>query len=327
MARKKESLSKLKQILNPTEEEIENIKTLCFIVENYDKLYSDLQSIIQLKNDFREEIGNEVDRWQKNFREYELSVLFNDEDDDKDIYFGIYAGAGGTDACDWVSILLRMYLRFFEKLKFRYEILEKQPGDEAGYRRVFCEVKGRYARGILKSEIGVHRLVRISPFNAQRKRQTSFAAVDVIPIYKEKDIKINPDELEIDTFRAGGPGGQHVNKTESAVRITHLPTGIVVTCQSERSQHKNRETALNILIQKLKRMEMQKQQQQLQQLYDSKGDIAWGHQIRSYIFAPYQLVKDHRTGLEEGNLSKILDGELEDFIWTYLYSEYNKPKR
>lgn len=218
-----------------------------------------------------------------------------------------------------------MYTRFFERLKFSYELIEKQSGDEAGFRRMMFEVKGSYARGLLRSEIGVHRLVRISPFNVQRKRQTSFASVDVIPIYREKDIALNLNEVKIDTFRAGGPGGQHVNKTESAIRVTHLPTGIVVMCQSERSQHKNRETALNILMQRLERLELSKQQQQLKELYDSKGDIAWGHQIRSYVFQPYQLVKDHRTDYETGKLQRVLDGELEEFIYQYLYSTYNKP--
>ncbi len=299
---------------------------LQFTIENYNNLFSDLQSILQLKNDFPQEVESELKKWEARFKEYESKVLFTDEDDEKDVYFGLYAGAGGTDACDWVSILFKMYSRFFDKLKFNYEIIEKQPGDEAGFRKIFCEVKGKYVRGLLKSEIGVHRLVRISPFNAQRKRQTSFAAVDVIPIYKEKEITINRAELKINAFRASGPGGQHVNKTESAVRITHIPTNIVVTCQSERSQHKNKEIALNILIQKLKRLEIQKQQQKIKELYDAKGDIAWGHQIRSYIFAPYQLVKDHRTQLQESNLQKILDGELDNFIWTYLYSNYNKYK-
>lgn len=277
-----------------------------------------------MKNDFPDEIEKELTIFEKEFKSFELDVLLPDEEDKKDIYFGIYAGAGGTDACDWVSILTRMYSRFFERMGFSYELIEKQAGDEAGFRRVMFEVKGSYVRGLLKSEIGVHRLVRISPFNAQRKRQTSFASVDVIPIYKEKEITLNLTELKIDTFRAGGPGGQHVNKTESAVRITHIPTGIVVMCQSERSQHKNRETALNILMQRLKRLELSKQEQRLKELYDSKGDIAWGHQIRSYVFHPYQLVKDHRTDYETGKLQKVIDGEIEEFIFQYLYSRYNK---
>lgn len=280
----------------------------------------------EIQKDFPEEIEKELHNFEKEFKEFELEVLLTEEDDKKDVYFGIYAGAGGTDACDWVTILSRMYCRFFERMKFNYEIIEKQPGDEAGLRKIMFEVKGNYVKGMLKSEVGVHRLVRISPFNAQRKRQTSFASVDVIPIYPEKEITINPSELKIETFRAGGPGGQHVNRRESAVRITHIPTNIVVVCQSERSQHKNRETALNILIQRLKRLELSKQQQQLKEMYDSKGDIAWGHQIRSYIFHPYQLVKDHRTEYESSQLQKVLDGEIEEFIYSYLYSPYNRLK-
>lgn len=276
-----------------------------------------------MKNDFPDEIEKELLLFRKEFQDFETEVLFSEEDDKKSIYFGIYAGAGGTDACDWVTILSRMYSRFFDRMKFSYEVIERQPGDEAGFRKIMFEVHAPYARGLLKSEVGVHRLVRISPFNAQKKRQTSFASVDVIPIYKEKEVTLNPKELKIETFRAGGPGGQHVNKTESAVRITHLPTNIVVQCQSERSQHKNRETALSILIQRLKRLELSKQKQQLKEIYDSKGDIAWGHQIRSYIFQPYQLVKDHRTNYETSQLQKVLDGELESLIYSYLYSSSN----
>ena len=231
----------------------------------------------------------------------------------------IHAGAGGTEAQDWSEMILRMYLRWAEKRNFKTNIIDYLPGDEAGIKSVTFTVEGEYAYGYAKAEIGIHRLVRISPFDAGGRRHTSFASVFVYPeVDDEIKIDINEDDLRIDTFRSGGKGGQHVNKTDSAVRITHLPTGIVVQCQNERSQHKNKAMAIKYLKSRLYERELQKKNEKLDEENKLKKDIAWGSQIRSYVLHPYKMVKDHRTDLEIGNAQKVLDGDIDDFIQAYL---------
>lgn len=241
------------------------------------------------------------------------------EHDKANAIVSLHAGAGGTEACDWTEMLLRMYRRWAENRGYETQILDILPGEEAGIKSVIFMVRGDYSYGYLKSEIGVHRLVRISPFDANKRRHTSFASCDVIPEI-EDDIKIDLKEsdLRIDTFRAGGHGGQHVNKTDSAVRLTHLPTGIVVACQVERSQHKNKALAMKLLKAKLYELEQEKKRAALEKHYDDKGDIAWGNQIRSYVFMPYQLVKDLRTGTELGDVHAVMDGKIDPFIQDYL---------
>ncbi|MBI2932896.1 MAG: peptide chain release factor 2 [Planctomycetes bacterium] len=248
----------------------------------------------------------------------ELQTLFTARNDARDVFLTIHAGAGGVDAMDWAEMLLRMYTRWLERNGYEYRVMELLRGEEAGLKRSVVEVRGKYPFGYLKSEIGVHRLVRISPFDANHRRQTSFAAVDVIPEFDDLEIHINERDLRIDTFSAGGPGGQHVNKTQSAVRITHLPTGIVVSCQNERSQQLNRKYAMRTLGAKLYRMEEAKREQEFAKLYGEKGEIAFGSQIRSYTMQPYTLVKDHRTDVETGNVQAVLDGEIDEFIEAFL---------
>jgi peptide chain release factor 2 len=237
----------------------------------------------------------------------------------------IHAGAGGTEAQDWAEILLRMYLRWAEKKGFTTKIIDCLPGDEAGIKSVSCTVEGEYAYGYAKAEIGIHRLVRISPFDANARRHTSFASVYVYPeVDDDIKIEINEDDLRIDTFRAGGKGGQHVNKTDSAVRITHLPTGIVVQCQNERSQHRNKAMAMKYLKSRLYERELQQKNEKINEENKLKKDIAWGSQIRSYVLHPYKLVKDHRTNIENGNANKVLDGDIDEFIHAYLMNSTSR---
>jgi peptide chain release factor 2 len=265
---------------------------------------------------------------EKKLGQIELQGLLSGPDDIRNCFFSIHAGAGGTESCDWVAMLLRMYTRYFEKKKYKVEELDILPGEEAGIRSVTLRVGGPFAFGKLSCETGVHRLVRISPFDANKRRHTSFAAVDCMPEFEEDiNIEIKDTDLRVDFYRAGGPGGQNVNKVSSAVRITHLPTGIVVQCQNERSQHKNRTQAMKYLKAKLYMIEQQKRDSELAKLYSDKGQIAWGNQIRSYVLQPYQLVKDHRTDFQTGNIDAILNGELDDFIESYLqYRAKNKVK-
>ena len=249
----------------------------------------------------------------------EIKMMLSSEQDPMNAIISIHAGAGGTEAQDWAEILLRMYLRWAEKKGFTTKIIDYLPGDEAGIKSVSCTVEGEYAYGYAKAEIGIHRLVRISPFDANSRRHTSFASVFVYPeVDDEIKIEINEDDLRIDTFRAGGKGGQHVNKTDSAVRITHLPTGIVVQCQNERSQHKNKAMAMKYLKSRLYERELHQKNEQKNEENKLKKDIAWGSQIRSYVLHPYKLVKDHRTNLENGNANKVLDGDIDEFIQAYL---------
>jgi peptide chain release factor 2 len=252
-------------------------------------------------------------------REEELKMMLSSEQDPMNAIMSIHAGAGGTEAQDWVEMLLRMYLRWAEKRNFKTSVIDYLPGDEAGVKSVSFTVEGEYAYGYAKAEIGIHRLVRISPFDAGGRRHTSFASVFVYPeVDDEIKIDINEDDLRIDTFRSGGKGGQHVNKTDSAVRITHLPTGIVVQCQNERSQHKNKAMAMKYLKSRLYEKELQEKNERLDEENKQKKDIAWGSQIRSYVLHPYKMVKDHRTSLEIGNTQKVLDGDIDEFIQAYL---------
>ena len=245
--------------------------------------------------------------------------MLSGPDDPCNAYLDVHAGAGGTESCDWTEMLLRMYLRWADRHGFKTETIDVIAGEEAGLRRATLHVIGRWAYGYLKAEIGVHRLVRISPFDANKRRHTSFAAVDVTPeLPDEAEIEIKEDDLKVDTFRSGGAGGQHVNKTESAIRITHLPSGIIVQCQNDRSQHKNRRTAMKMLMAKLHAMQESKRQADISAAYDAKGEVSFGYQIRSYVLQPYQIVKDLRTEVETGNVEAVLDGDIDQFIEPYL---------
>lgn len=262
----------------------------------------------------------EVAELQKKFRDFELVVLFSGPHDDRNAILSLHAGAGGTEAQDWVQMLFRMYSRWADDSNYETEILDYLDGDEAGIKSVTFMVKGRYAFGKMKCEEGVHRLIRISPFDSSGRRHTSFASVSVLPeILENVEVSINPEELRIDTYRSGGAGGQHVNKTDSAVRITHLPTGIVVQCQNERSQHANRLSAMKILSARLYEVKEREMQNQMEGLKGDLKDIAWGSQIRTYTMNPFSLVKDHRTNLEVGNVGAVMDGDLDDFIYAYLH--------
>jgi len=268
---------------------------------------------------FEQEIKSSLEELKKDVDEQLRLSLFKDENDHRNAYLTIHSGAGGTEACDWVSMLLRMYLRWAEKKGFKTEIVDILPGEEAGIKSVTVYVKGPYAYGYLKTEIGIHRLVRISPFDSNARRHTSFASVFCLPeVDDEISIEIDPKDLKIDTYRAQGAGGQHVNTTDSAVRITHLPTGIVAQCQNERSQHKNKAVAMKVLKSRLYEMRRQEENEKLRAMDKSKKTIAFGSQIRSYILHPYRMVKDHRTDLEVGNVNRVLDGDIDEFIEAYL---------
>ena len=261
------------------------------------------------------ELRKELDAVETAYRQLELETLLSGEHDSANAILEINAGAGGTEACDWVAMLLRMYLRWAERRGYRTEILNSVEGEVTGFRNVTVLVEGRNAYGYLKHERGVHRLVRISPFDANKRRHTTFAAVDVIPeLEDETSVEINPDDLKIDTFRSSGAGGQHVNKTDSAVRITHIPTGIVVTCQNERSQHKNRENAMKVLAARLAEIQNEQNEQRIAELRGDLRAIEWGSQIRSYVFQPYTMVKDHRTEHQTGDVIRVMDGDIDDFI-------------
>jgi peptide chain release factor 2 len=265
------------------------------------------------------EVVGELNRLEGTFSDWELRLLLGAEEDQKNAIVTIHAGAGGTEAQDWAEILLRMFLRYSERKGFKSETIDLLPGDEAGVKSVTFTASGPYAYGYFKSESGIHRLVRISPFDASGRRHTSFAAVQVLPEVDDKiAIDINDKDLRIDTFRASGPGGQHVNKTSSAVRLTHLPTGLVVSSQTERSQHRNRELAMKVLRARLYDLERRKREEKKAEMQESQKDIAWGSQIRSYVLQPYRLVKDHRTKHEEGNVDAVLDGNLDPFVEAFL---------
>jgi peptide chain release factor 2 len=272
--------------------------------------------------DFQKELVQEVKELTKKLNQFELQLLLNEPYDKNNAILELHPGAGGTESQDWGSMLLRMYTRWAEKKGFKVETLDYLPGEEAGIKSVTLLIKGHNAYGYLKAEKGVHRLVRISPFDASGRRHTSFVSVEVMPEFNEDiEIEVRSEDIKVDTYRSSGAGGQHVNTTDSAVRITHIPTGIVVTCQSERSQIKNREKAMKMLKAKLYQKKLEEQQQELAQLRGEQKEIGWGNQIRSYVFHPYSLVKDHRTGVEVGNVQSVMDGEIDPFIDAFLRSK------
>jgi len=295
-------------------------------IEPYEKIYyeiDELKILFELgkeENDVvtYKEITKRLGDLKKEVEELEFKRIFSGEHDRSNAFLSIHPGAGGTESCDWAEMLVRMYLRWAENKKFTTQILEFLAGDEAGVKSVTVLVQGEYAYGYLKAEKGIHRLVRISPFDANRRRHTSFASVFVMPEIKDLEVEINEEDLKIDTYRSSGPGGQHVNVTDSAVRITHLPTGIIVTCQSDRSQYKNKANAMAVLRSRIYDYYEQKQKEELSKIEGAKQEIAWGSQIRSYVFHPYTMVKDHRTNLEVGDGQRVMNGWIDPFIEAYL---------
>ena len=270
-------------------------------------------------NEVAEEIISEIKDIEKKIYEYKIEILLSGEYDQNDAIMTLHVGVGGTDANDWTEMLLRMYTRWCEKKGYKTEIIDLLEGEEAGIKSVTMKINGNNAYGYLKAEKGIHRLVRISPYNANGKRQTSFASVEVLPqLTKDQDIDIRPEDLRIDTYRASGAGGQHINKTESAVRITHIPTGIVVQCQNERSQFSNKDTAMEMLKSKLIELKERAHKEKIEDLTGELKDMGWGSQIRSYVFHPYSLVKDHRTNVETSNVNAVMDGDIDLFINSYL---------
>jgi|TARA_B100001079_G_scaffold110565_1_gene95185 peptide chain release factor 2 len=268
------------------------------------------------------EIILELENFVSKVKDLELKMILGNPKDLQDAIITIHPGAGGTESQDWAQMLYRMYSRWVEKKGFKMDILDYQPGDEAGIKDLTMEIKGHYSYGLLKAEAGVHRLVRISPFDSNNRRHTSFASVFVYPTSGEEiQIEIDQNDLRIDTYRASGAGGQHVNKTDSAIRITHIPSGVVVQCQNERSQHKNKASAMKVLKARLYQMEKEKEKEAMKDLEDTKMDIGWGSQIRSYVFHPYNLVKDHRTKEEMGNITAVMDGDIDNFIHAYLLNK------
>ena len=295
-------------------------------IENYDKLKSQLDDIEVLKEIMEEddeESANEIIETIKSIEaeidDYNMKILLSGEYDKNNAIVTLHVGVGGTDANDWTEMLLRMYTRWCESKGYSVETIDLIAGDEAGIKSVTLKVTGEYAYGYLKAEKGIHRLVRISPYNANGKRQTSFASMEVIPeLTKEQDITIRPEDLKVDTYRASGAGGQHINKTDSAVRITHIPTGIVVQCQNERSQLSNRETAMEMLKSKLVELKERAHKEKIEDLTGELKDMGWGSQIRSYVFHPYSMVKDHRTNVETSNVNGVMDGDIDIFINAFL---------
>lgn len=311
------------------EEVTKESKRLKDQIERYTSLVSRLEDVEVLYEIMEEddiesakEIISEIKLIEKEVQQYKIEILLSGEYDKNNCILTLHVGAGGTDANDWTEMLLRMYTRWCEKKGYKVDVIDLLEGEEAGIKSVTLRVEGLYAYGYLKAEKGIHRLVRISPFNANGKRQTSFASLEALPeLTKEQDIEIKSDDLKIDTYRAGGAGGQHVNKTESAIRITHIPTGIVVQCQNERSQYANKDTAMAMLKSKLIELKERAHKEKIEDLTGELKDIGWGSQIRSYVFHPYSMVKDHRTGIETSNVNAVMDGDLDQFINGFLISK------
>ena len=306
-------------------QEAKRVKDKIDKFKNLNERIDDVEVLKELMEENDEEtakeIISEVKALSKEIDTLKIETILSGEYDRNDAILTLHTGVGGSDANDWTEMLLRMYTRWCEKKGYSLETIDYLPGDEAGVKSVTLKVKGEFAYGYLKAEKGIHRLVRISPFNANGKRQTSFASVEVLPeLTSDQDIEINPVDLRIDTYRAGGAGGQHVNKTESAVRITHIPTGIVVQCQNERSQFSNRDTAMGMLKSKLIELKERAHKEKIEDLTGELKDVGWGSQIRSYVFHPYSMVKDHRTNVETSNVNGVMDGDIDNFIIAYLNS-------
>lgn len=299
------------------------VKSIIDPVNKVTKSFSDLAELLEMAveendSDAIESVAADIEDLNAKCDKIEIAGMLSGPDDMCPCFFSIHAGAGGTESCDWASMLLRMYTRYFERAGYKYEEYDITVGEEAGIRSVTLKVSGPFAFGKLSCETGVHRLVRISPFDSQSRRHTSFAAVDVAPEQEDAEIEIDEEDIRVDYYRASGAGGQHVNKTSSAVRMTHIPTGIVVQCQNDRSQHKNKAQAMKMLKSRLYMLEKQKRDEEIAKLYSNKGEIAWGSQIRSYVMQPYQMVKDHRTDEQTGNVDSVMDGDIESFIEAYL---------
>jgi len=310
--------------------ELRGKKNLVNVWRELEKKAADLQEMIVLaigEEDYslKEEIQLELKKLSSRFEQLESQQLFTGDYDSRNAMLALHAGAGGTESQDWANMLLRMYLRWAERHDYKAEVLDVSPGEEAGIKSAIVEIKGDYVYGYLKSEHGVHRLVRLSPFDADHARHTSFVLAEVLPEAEETvDVKIDPEDLRIDTFRSSGPGGQHMQKTSSAVRITHLPTGLAATCQGQRSQHQNKEAALKILYSRLLELDRKKKEEERAKLKGGRIEAGWGNQIRSYVLHPYKMVKDHRTDYEVHDAEAVLDGELDGFITDYLRSKVGK---
>ncbi|MCK4352864.1 peptide chain release factor 2 [candidate division WOR-3 bacterium] len=288
------------------------------IVKRFEEIQKEFQDLKELGK-LGEDITGESKKLKEKIDKLELEFAFKSEDDKRNAVLTIHPGAGGTESCDWAEMLFRMYLRWFELKKFKASVIQYEPADVAGLKDATIEVRGKFAYGWLKGESGVHRLVRISPFDASHRRHTSFASCFVYPLIEDEvKIEINEKDLKIDTFRASGPGGQYVNKVSSAIRITHIPTNIVVTCQSERSQYQNKQTALRVLRSKLYQLKKDEERKSLEKITPQKYEIGWAREIRSYVFCPYTLVKDHRTGFETHNVQEVMDGNLDPFVRAWL---------
>lgn len=293
--------------------------------QNLERLHGDLEVLFEFAKSDEESVSDiveELSEYESKIDDIELKLKLGGELDTSSAILTIHPGAGGTESQDWADMLYRLYSRWIERKNFKKIIIDYQPGDEAGIKDVTLEVHGEYAYGLLKAEAGVHRLVRISPFDANNRRHTSFASVFVYPLSDEEiEIDMNPSDLRIDTYRASGAGGQHVNRTDSAVRITHIPTGTVAQCQNERSQHKNKAQAMKVLKARLLQLELEKEKEANKEFEDQKMDIGWGSQIRSYVFHPYNMVKDHRTKFEVGNVQAVMDGDIDKFIHAWLIQQ------
>lgn len=312
------------EISNQKMKELKGLKDTVDTIHTLEKQYEDIEMLIQMGYEeedagLADDIRKELDEFISIYENIRISTLLSEEYDKDNAILKLNAGAGGTESCDWCSMLYRMYTRWAERKGFSVEVLDYLDGEEAGIKSVTFQVNGTNAYGYLKSEKGVHRLVRISPFNAQGKRQTSFVSLDVMPdIEEDMDVEINEDDLRIDTYRSSGAGGQHINKTSSAIRITHLPTGIVVQCQNERSQFQNKDKAMQMLKAKLYLLQKEMNAEKLSDIRGEIKDIGWGNQIRSYVMQPYTMVKDHRTDAETGNVDAVMDGAIDTFINAYL---------